>query len=109
VSAVDEISMTHMNVISQDRRRFLCELEFHAQIEAWLEIEVETREWDGEEDHEGFDELSTTVTHLGVFSAEVQVLFDGTSPENASFEHVQCSTEIEIDASEIDELRRYMR
>jgi hypothetical protein len=106
VAEVDEMDFTHLNVISQKEHRLLCELEFSASVGVWLEIEVETYESDGEDEHHWSD---AGVTHLGYFNAEIDVQFDSNAPDEASFNHVLCTAEIEIDASEVDELRRYVR
>lgn len=109
VHAVDEIEIEHLNVISQEGNRFVCEIIFYATVELGLEISVETHEWAGEEEHEWSDEVSTGVAKSRAFYAELEFTFDPQSPEMTSFEHVSCPAEIEIEASEIEELRHYIR
>ena len=107
LQSVDEIEPVRLNVISQQGRKFLCELEFQASVEVSLDIGVERHYWDGEEDHEMFHEVSTSVQHAGYYFAEISVQFDDATPGSAVFDYVQCSADIDIDAGEIDELSRY--
>lgn len=109
VSSVDEINLAHLNVISQRGNKFFCLLDFEAYTEVWLEIGAEINVWDGEDDHESSDEISAGVQHPGLYMAEIEVQFDIKSPETATVDYVNCSAEIEIDAIEIDELKRYFR
>lgn len=109
VASVDEIHLSNLNVITRKGTTFFCDVEVQAALGLWFEIEVETREWAGEEEQEFSDEFTAGATHYGVFNAEIEVQFDSRNPAAAAFDNLICSAEIEVDASEIDELRRYQR
>jgi PIN domain len=107
VGSVDEINLTDLNVISQEGNKFQCLLDFTYCADIYMEFQVEMHHWDGEEDHESYDEFTTSIYHLGYHFAEIDVLYDSKAPSTASFNFISCDAEIEIDASEVDELRRF--
>ena len=109
VGSVDEIELTDLQVITQRGNRYQCLVDFSLYAEVWLEVQVEMHHWDGDEYNENFDEFTTSVSHLGYCYAEIDVEFDSRKPESAWFEFVSCDAEIEVDASEMDEFRRYQR
>lgn len=109
VQAIDEINVAHLHVISRRGNQFSCLLDFEAFADVWLEIGKEIKLWDGEEEHESFEEFSTMLQHPGMYTAELEVQFDLNSPEKASLGSVSCGTEMIIDPNEIDELERQFR
>ncbi|MGY2849309.1 hypothetical protein ACVIWU_000807 [Bradyrhizobium sp. USDA 4509] len=109
VASVDAINLGDLAVISQSGNKFTCLLDFETYADVWLEMQVEFNLWDGEEQHESSDEFSDGVEHVGLYMAELEVQFDAKSPETASLLKVNCHAEIEIDASQIDEIQRYFR
>ncbi|WKA27824.1 PIN domain-containing protein [Bradyrhizobium roseum] len=107
VQSVDQVAIANLNVITRQGDKFTCDVEFEAILNIWLDVDVERVVYYGDDDYEETNNFSSIVPHVGLYTAEVDVRFDNGAPERSEIEFVQCEVEIEIDAVEIDELRRH--
>jgi predicted nucleic acid-binding protein len=105
VDDVSDVSITHLNVISQAGSEFVCEIQVEADLALDLTIEMTWR-YTGDEDYEPgpIHYVTDSVWHYSY--AEVVVNFDPAYPSDAEIESIHFDPTIEIDASELGILRR---
>jgi PIN domain len=99
-----DVSITHMDVLSQHENQFTCEVEFKTHLVLNLDFEIGSRMTNSSfEASRSFGEMDTTHRY---FQAEVVVRFDPKSPADAEIESIYCDPTVLIDVNEVDWLRR---
>jgi hypothetical protein len=106
IDDVSVVSITHLNVISQDGSEFVCEIQVEADLALDLTIEMAWR-YTGDEDYEPGPIHYETDSVWHYSYAEVVVNFDPANPSDAQIESIHFDPAIEIDASELGILRRF--
>jgi predicted nucleic acid-binding protein len=106
IDDVSDVSINHLNVISQDGTEFVCEIQVEADLALDLTIEMAWR-YTGDEDYEPGPIHYETDSVWHYSYAEVVVNFDPENPSDAEIESIHFDPTIEIDASELGILRRF--